>query len=140
MDLIDTLNISASGLSAQRVRLQTISANLANARTTRTEDGGPYRRRTPVFESTKVDPFGSQLDKALAGVRVGEIEIQDGGGRVVYDPGHPDANAEGYVNYPDINIMHEMVDLMTASRSYEANANVLDATKQIAERALQIGR
>ena len=140
MDLIDTLNISASGLSAQRVRLQTISANLANARTTRTEDGGPYRRRTPVFESTKVNPFGSQLDKALAGVRVSEIEIQDGGGRVVYDPGHPDANAEGYVNYPDINIMHEMVDLMTASRSYEANANVLDATKQIAERALQIGR
>ncbi len=140
MDILDTLNISGAGLSAQRVRLQTAASNLANARTTRTEEGGPYRRRAPVFEARPVDPFGTELDRALASVEVADIEVADQGGRLVHDPDHPDAGADGYVLMPDINLLHEMVDLMTTSRSYEANANVLDVTKDMAMRALDIGR
>jgi len=140
MDLLDTLNISGSGLAAQRVRLQTVASNLANARTTRTAEGGPYRRRAAVFESNPIDNFGTQLDQALAQVEVAGIEIADQGGRVVHDPNHPDADANGYVTYPDINLLHEMVDLMTTSRSYEANANVVETTRDLALRALEIGR
>ena len=140
MDLIDTFNISASGLAAQRVRLQTISSNLANARTTRTDGGGPYQRRSPIFEASPIDNFGSRLDRALARVNVSGIDVAAGPGRRVHDPSHPDADASGHVLYPDIDILHEMVDLMTASRSYEANANVLDTTSELASRALQIGR
>lgn len=140
MDILDTLNISGSGLAAQRVRLQTAASNLANARTTRTEEGGPYRRRAPVFEAAPIDRFGSELDQAMATVEVTDIEVADRGGRLVHDPDHPDAGPDGYVLMPDINLLHEMVDLMTTSRSYEANANVLDVTKDMAMRALDIGR
>jgi flagellar basal-body rod protein FlgC len=140
MDLIDTFNISASGLTAQRVRLQSIASNLANARTTRTDGGGPYQRRAPIFAATAINRFGSQLDRALASVSITGIDVATGPGRRVHDPTHPDADASGHVMYPDIDILHEMVDLMTASRSYEANANVLDITSELANRALQIGR
>lgn len=140
MDLIDTFNISASGLAAQRVRLQTISSNLANARTTRTDGGGPYQRRAPIFESQAIDRFGSQLDRALSSVNISGIDVANSPGRLMHDPTHPDADANGNVLMPDIDILHEMVDLMTASRSYEANANVLDTTSELADRALQIGR
>jgi flagellar basal-body rod protein FlgC len=140
MDIIDTFNISSSALTAQRVRLQTIASNLANANTTRTSDGGPYRRRSPVFEARAIDPFGTALDKSLAQVYVSKIEVADGPGRMVHDPQHPDANAEGFVLMPDIDVLHEMVDLMTAARSYEANAQVIDVTRELAERALEIGR
>lgn len=140
MDILDTLNISGSGLAAQRVRLQTTATNLANARTTRTEDGGPYRRRAPVFEARALDPFGDELDRAMATVEVERIQVADRGGRLVYDPSHPDADERGYVLLPDINVLHEMVDLMTTTRSYEANANVIDITRDLANRALAIGR
>ncbi len=140
MDLVDTFNISASGLTAQRVRLQTISSNLANARTTRSDGGGPYQRRAPIFEAQPIDSFGSSLDRVLSSVKVSGVDVASGPGRRVYDPSHPDADASGHVTYPDIDILHEMVDLMTASRSYEANANVLDTTSELATRALQIGR
>ena len=113
MDLTDTLNISVTGLNAQRVRLQTIAGNLANARTTRTPEGGPYQRRSPIFESRQLDPFGDAMDRAMAEVQVTQIYKADSQGEVVYDPGHPDADADGYVTYPDINMMHEMVDMMT---------------------------
>lgn len=139
MDLIDTLSISASGLAAQRLRLQTVSSNMANARTTQTAEGGPYRRRSPVFEAEVIDPFGDQLDQALASVQVREVR-EDGGVRSEYDPDHPHAGPDGYVQYPDVNILHEMVDLMTTSRTYEANASVLETTRDMALRALEISR
>lgn len=139
MDLIDTFNISSSGLAAQRVRLQTISSNLANANTTRTSEGGPYKRRAPVFESASIDRFGTALDRQLAEVRVARIDVSDSEGRWIHDPDHPDADERGMVLKPDIDVLHEMVDLMTASRAYEANATVVDVTSSMADRALQIG-
>ena len=140
MDIIDTFNISSSGLTAQRVRLQTIASNLANANTTRTAEGGPYRRRNPVFEAQAIDPFGTTLDQLLAQVNVSRIDVAEGPGRKIHDPTHPDADGDGYVMKPDIDVLHEMVDLMTASRSYEANAQVVDVTRSLADRALEIGR
>ena len=135
MDLIDTFNIAGSGLSAQRARLQTITSNLANARTTSTEEGGPYKRRAPVFVAETIDPFGDSLDRALSAVRVDRIEESDSPGRVVYDPTHPDADENGNVTYPDVDVLSEMVDLMTTARSYEANTNALDVTRELAQQA-----
>jgi flagellar basal-body rod protein FlgC len=141
MDLIDTLKISASGLTAQRVRLQSIAANLANARTTRTEDGvGPYQRRTATFESAPVEAFGEAFDRELSMVEITGVELDPRPGRPVFDPGHPDADENGYVVYPNIDVMTEMVDMMTASRTYEANLNVLETTRNLALRALEIGK
>lgn len=140
MDLIDTLNISGSGLAAQRVRMQTVSSNMANARTTQSIEGGPYKRQTPVFAAEPIDVFGSTLDQALAKVEVTEIRRADDAVRMEYDPSHPHAGLDGYVAYPDINILHEMVDLMTTSRAYEANANAVETTRDMALRALEIAR
>ena len=140
MNLLDTLQISASGLTSQRVRLQTIASNMANARTTRTEDGGPYRRKLPVFESRPLDPFGDALEQAMAEPVVTEITEDTAPPVRVFDPGHPDADADGYVAYPAINLMEEMVDLMTTSRSFEANTKVVETTRQMASEALNIGR
>lgn len=139
-DLFDTFRVAGSGLSAERMRLQTIASNLANARTTRTADGGPYARQVAVFEARPLDPFGDALDRAAASVAVTDVR-GDGAAPVrVHDPGHPDADADGYVAYPDIDVMREMVDLMTTSRVYEANATVVEATRDMALRALEIGR
>ena len=140
MDLLDTFNISASGLAAQRTRLQTISSNLANANTTRTEEGGAYQRKTPVFEAEVVDAFGDALDRELSSVRVAGTREDPTPGPVIHDPDHPDADADGYVQLPNVDVLAEMVDLMNTSRSYEANANVVDTTRDMAMRALDIGR
>ncbi len=140
MSVSKTLRVSASGLAAQRLRLQTISSNMANAQTTRTEDGGPYRRKMPVFQATEIDPFGSALDRRLQGVTVEEIAESDAPPIRVHDPDHPDADANGYVELPDINVLEEMVDLMATSRSFEANTKVVDATREMALDALAIGR
>ena len=140
MDLLDTFGISASGLTAQRVRLQTVASNMANARTTLTEDGGPYERRMPGFMAEQIDPFGNQLDRELSKVTITGIEKSGDDPIIVYDPGHPDADEEGYVEYPNINILNEMVDLMSTSRTYEANTKAVDVTKQMAGQALEIGR
>jgi flagellar basal-body rod protein FlgC len=139
MDVLDTLQISASGLTAERTRMQTISENLANARTTRTQAGGPYQRKVPVFESQAIRPFADELDSAS---QVVVTAIQSDGRPAVrqFDPSHPDADAQGYVSLPDINVLQEMVDLMNASRSYEANASALETTRDMALRALEIGR
>jgi flagellar basal-body rod protein FlgC len=139
-DLLDTFNVAASGLSAERLRLQTIATNMANAHTTRTEAGGPYQRRVPTFEAQSVDPFGDEMDRATNRVVVTGIQSDGKPPQRVYDPTHPDADASGYVSYPDINVLQEMVDLMTTSRTYEANASVVEATKDMAMRALDIGR
>lgn len=144
MRLFSSLEISASGLSAERLRLDVIANNLANANTTRTAAGGPYRRQAAVFAAREAADFGSVLagftSGSMAGVRVAGI-IQDSSPfRAKYDPSHPDANAEGYVSLPNINVVSEMVDMITATRSYEANAQAANATKSMAARALEIGR
>jgi len=139
VDLLDTFNISGSGLAAQRLRLQTVASNMANAKTTRTEEGGPYQRRVPVFESSAVDPFGDELTRSLASVEVTGVEsIAEF--KQIYDPSHPDSDENGFVELPDINVLEEMVDLMTTARSYEANLKVVDLTREMAAKALEIGR
>ncbi len=139
MDIIDAFDISSSGLLAERLRLEAVSSNLANARTTKTENGGPYQRRVPVFETEPARSPRTPGDNALVGVRVARFAEVKGEQRV-YDPTHPDAGPDGYVAYPDIDVLHEMVDMMTASRAYEANAAAVETTRDLAMRALEIGR
>jgi flagellar basal-body rod protein FlgC len=140
MNLLDTLSVTASGLTAQRVRMQTVATNMANARTTRTAEGGPYRRRMPVFEARPTQSFGSELEMEMKRVHVTEIAESDDPFVRVFDPGHPDANADGYVDFPNVNVLEEMVDLMLTARAYEANTKVVDSTKNMARSALEIGR
>ncbi len=140
MGLLDTLQITASGLTAQRLRLQTVASNMANARTTRTEEGGPYKKQMPLLEAVRDEPFGSEMDRAMSRVEVMGVVESDEPPVMVHDPGHPDADAEGYVAYPNVNVLEEMVDLMTTARTYEANANVLEMTDMMANTALEIGR
>ena len=139
-DIIVTFNVAASGLSAERLRLQTIATNMANARTTRTAAGGPFQRQVPTFEARQVDPFGDELDRATSRVVVTGIGSDGRPPIRVYDPTHPDAGADGYVSYPDVDVMKEMVDLMTTNRAYEANSSAVEATRDMALRALEIGR
>ena len=145
MDFMTAFDISASGLSADRTRINTISMNLANAKTTRTAQGGPYRRRSVVQQATEVDdPFSihmrSALDREVQGVRVSAVTMDNRPFKRVYEPGNPDANAEGYVMYPDINVVEEMANLMSAQRNYEANVTTVDAVKGMFVKALEIGR
>jgi len=145
MDFLTALKISASALDAQRIRMDVISSNLANINTTRTPEGGPYRRRDVVFASQPVaDNFGevlnSELEKKLQRVEIVDITVDPGPPKVVYDPRHPDANALGYVGMPDINVMEEMVNILSATRSYEANVAAVNAVKSMVNKALEIGR
>jgi flagellar basal-body rod protein FlgC len=143
MDLLNILQISASGLTAERTRLQTVSSNIANAQTTRTEEGGPYQRRLPVFQSDPVstNPFGDMLDRKLQAPKVVDVIVDDRPNEKVYNPGHPDANPEtGMVEMPNVNIVEEMVDMISASRAYESNVTAISATKNMALKALEIGR
>lgn len=139
MDMLDILSVSASGLTAQRVRLQAVASNMANARSTRTPEGGPYVRKMPVFEAVP-QGFGDVLAESMSRVEVVGIEESPDPPVLVYDPGHPDADAEGYVLYPNVNILEEMVDMMTTARTYEANTNVVKVTRDLANAAMQIGR
>jgi flagellar basal-body rod protein FlgC len=135
LDIFSTMNISASGMTAQRMRLDVIADNIANAETTRTEEGGPYRRKNVVFQEV--------LDKAMGikgGVHVQSIVEDQRPFKMVYDPSHPDANEEGYVQMPNVNVLREMIDLINAQRSYEANVSSINATKAFASAALGIGR
>jgi flagellar basal-body rod protein FlgC len=142
---MDTLAITGSALSAERLRLDVIASNLANASTTRTADGGPYRRRNVVFAPEPMDSeFGATLaslsdDGARVGVTVQDVVEDQSPLRMVYDPGHPDADKDGYVAYPNVNPVSESVDLMAATRAYEANVQVVNATRRMAEAALGIG-
>ena len=137
--------ISASALRAERLRLDVIASNLANASTTRTPQGGPYVRRNVVFEAQPMESeFGDTLaalgeEGARAGVAVVDVVDDPTPPRLVFDPGHPDANKEGYVAYPNVNPVSETVDLMAATRAYEANVQAVNATKRMAEAALSIG-
>ena len=145
MDFLTALKISSSALSAQRLRMDVISSNLANVSTTRSPEGGPYRRRDVVFSSQPVtssfeEVLGSEVDKKLQTVEVVDISVDSGPPKMVYDPRHPDANAQGYVGMPDISVIKEMVNILSATRSYEANVAVVNATKSMAIKALEIGR
>ena len=145
MDVNDILAISASALRAERLRLDVIASNLANATTTRTAEGGPYRRRNVVFMAEPEESdFAATLEALSAertreGVKVVDVIEDPTPPRLVFDPGHPDANAEGYVAYPNVNPVAETVDLMAATRAYEANVQAVNATRRMAEAALSIG-
>ncbi len=145
MDFMTALDIGASALSAERTHINIISMNLANAKTTRTAEGGPYRRKSVFMAATEIDGPNSKnmetaFDRDLRGVRIEGIAIDKRPLRMVYEPGHPDANADGYVAYPDINVVEEMANLMTAQRGYEANVTSVDTVKAMYTKALEIGR
>ncbi|MCB9536356.1 MAG: flagellar basal body rod protein FlgC [Myxococcales bacterium] len=144
MDFFTAMRIASSGLSVQRTRINVTSSNLANVETTRTEEGGPYRRRSAVvaavpLSETFEEVLGDTLHDKTAGAEVVTIASDEAEGRLVYDPEHPDANAEGYVEMPNVNVINEMVDMLTASRSYEANVTAIQAIKGMAQSALEIG-
>lgn len=144
MDLLSSLRISSSGLAAQRKRMEAHSSNIANAQTTRTAEGGPYRRKEVVFGSEPArEEFSTILEGELAEnaqtVHATEVVHSD---KVVYkyDPQHPDANSEGYVAMPDVNPMVEMANMIEAQRAYESNVTAINTTKQMAMKTLEIGR
>ena len=146
MGIFNAIEVSGSALAAERQRAEVIAANMANADTTRTPEGGPYRRKQVVFSSTAQSPFrmmlasasGEESNTATASVRVSNV-VEDNAPPVMrYDPGHPDANSEGYVAYPDINPVREMADMMDAVRAYQLNASAVSASKQIVTGAIDI--
>ena len=144
MDFFTAMRVASSGLSVQRTRMNVTSSNLANIETTRTDEGGPYRRRSAIVAAV---PLSDTFDEVLAdrlhdqthGVEVSAIEADKTPGRLVYDPQHPDANGDGYVEMPNINAISEMVNMLTSSRTYEANVTAVKAIKSMAQSALQIG-
>ncbi|MBM7685213.1 flagellar basal-body rod protein FlgC [Defluviitalea raffinosedens] len=140
------MNINASGLTAQRLRMDIISQNIANINTTRTENGQPYRRKTVLFEErSNSASFNSILKNSMdqfngSGVRVSRIAEDNSDFKMVYDPEHPDADENGYVRMPNVNIIEEMVNMISANRSYEANVTAMNTNKNMALKALEIGR
>ncbi len=145
MGMFDSFNINASGLTAQRYRMDVIAENVANANTTRTEDGSPYKRKVVAFEEKNgsYENFDTIFGRASRrfkghGVAVSGTYEDKSEGNMVYDPAHPDADENGYVIYPNVNIITEMTNLIDASRAYEANATVLSASKSIAMKGLEI--
>ena len=144
MSFFKAMNISSSGLAAQRVRMNVLSSNLTNANTTRTPEGGPYKREDVVFSATNVSDFENMLDEdwgtELKKVQVIDIHKDTKAPRMVLDPSHPDANAEGYVAMPNIQTMTEMVNMIAATRAFEANTTALNSAKAMANTAIEIGR
>ena len=145
MDLIKCIDIASSGMKAQRTRLNVISMNLANSNTTRTENGTPYRRKTTIFETTEVSgSFEGSLNHAfetqLYGVKVSNVVPVSGEFKKIFDPSHPDADEKGYVYLPNVNMVQEMVQMLNANRSYEANAAVVKTAKEMALKAIEIAR
>lgn len=152
MSMFSSFDVSASGMTAQRYRMDIISENVANANTTRTEDGSPYVRRVVNFQAIDVKGsshtanFASHLGKASekytgTGVKItGVYKDTDTPMVKAYDPSHPDADENGYVTYPNVNIVTEMTNMIDASRSYEANATAFNASKSIAQQGLQLGK
>lgn len=145
MGFFDAFDIAASGMTAERLRMDVISNNIANVNTTKTNAGGPYKRQVVVFEpryQRNSLSFSENLSREYdgQGVRAVEIRNDDSPHRLVYNPNHPDANKEGYVQMPNVNIVSEMVDMMTASRAYEANVTAITAAKNMALKALDIGK
>jgi flagellar basal-body rod protein FlgC len=139
--VFSAMEVAASGLTAERGRMNIIAGNLANARTTKTEAGTPYKRQDPIFVAKPV--AGNVTDpvmRAVRGVELSEIREDSMPGQMVYDPGHPDANATGYVEYPNVNVVSEMVNMMSATRAYEAGVTSIESLKAMARAAIKIGR
>lgn len=145
MSFMSAMEIIASGLSASRFRMNLTASNLANANTTRTAEGGPYQRKDPVYQSTPLQLSFSELLRdrmagSLRGVTVTNVQTDPRPPRTVYDPGHPDADVQGVVRMPNVNVVEEMVDMIMASRAYEAGVTAMQSIKAMANKALQIGR
>jgi len=149
MSFFNSMNVSASGLTAQRMRMDILSSNLANVETTRTPDGGPFRRRTVIFEERqpggRSGSFAAMFDRVMGrvpargtGVRVHSIVEDPTPGPRVFDPGHPDADAYGYVERPNVNIVAEMTNMISASRAYEANITAMNVTRAMINRTMEI--
>ena len=145
MGFYKSMDIASSAMTAQRIRMNILSSNLANAQTTRTDEGGPYKRKDAVFSAVPATgtfedhldgTFGTQVSK----VKVIEIHEDQKPGRKMFDPGHPDADKEGYVSMPNIQVMTEMVNMIAATRAYEANVTAINDAKQMALKSLEIGR
>lgn len=149
MAFMSSINVIGSGLTAQQLRLDVISENVTNATTTRTEGGGAYRRKLVVFQAEGTQaPFQAALDRARGvvssgqegGVRVVQIAEDPSDFKLVYDPTHPDANADGYVEMPNVDMMKEITDAMAAAQAYSANVTALNVLKQVANKGLEIGQ
>lgn len=140
MDLMNAMKISSAGLSVQRTRMNVVSSNLANMNTTRTPEGGPYRRKEVVIGAMPVSKgFEGVLADKVTQPKVIEIKEDQSEFQKVYDPSHPDADEKGFVYLPNVNLMKEMVDMLSATRSYEANAAVISTIKSMAQKAIDIG-
>jgi len=137
MDYFRIFDASASGMLAQKIRMNAIASNLANIETTRTETGEPYRRKDVVFASVVMDAL---REGSLEGVKVVDVVDDPSPFKVVYDPGHPDADENGFVRLPNINVIEEMINMIMASRVYEANVNAFNISKNMLMKALEIGR
>ncbi len=145
MDFLTSMKISSSGLAANRKRMAVISSNIANAQVTRTPEGGPYRPKEVVFGSEPAresfsEILEGELDEKAQAVHATEVISTNKPPILKYEPNHPDANADGYVAYPDINVMSEMANMISASRSYEANISAMKTARQMALKALEIGK
>jgi flagellar basal-body rod protein FlgC len=144
MSLFSALSVSASGMAAQRTRAELLVENLANAETTRTPEGGPYRRKDAVFSSETVElPFAATLEDALSqpvGVKVDDVVVDPREPERRYLPGHPDADTDGFVAFPRVNPAEDMVDLMSATRSYQANVSAMTAVKDMIQRSIDLLR
>lgn len=145
MDFITGMRVTSSGMTANRMRMNTIASNLANINTTRTPEGGPYRRKDVVFESIPdAKSFGEILtgpeSTAQQRVQVSDVLVDTKAPLLKYEPNHPDANEEGYVAYPNIDMMSEMTNMIQATRAYEANVSAMSAVKDMALTSLEIGR
>ena len=134
-----SFDISASGIFAQRVRMDAIANNIANADSTRTAGGGPYRRQVVTFKAA-LDDSQKENGKSVAGVKVDGVTEDPTDFRLVHDPGHPDADANGDVRMPNVNVVEEMVDMISASRAYEANITTLNAAKSMITSGIELGR
>lgn len=144
MNLFQAMEVASSGLAAQRVRMNALASNLANARTTRTAEGGPYKRLDPVFQAVPAstrfqDLVGQPAARAAYMVQVQSVQQDNSPPQMMFDPDHPDADPNGYVALPNVNVVEEMVNLITASRSYEAGVTVIQSLKGMARSALSIG-
>ncbi len=141
MDFISTFKITGSGLSAQRKKMDVVTSNIANVTTTSTPEGGPYKRKIMSFAADPLEKgFDVKLKDAVNAVKVGQVVDEQEGFKKIFDPAHPDADKGGFVTLPNVNLMLEMTDLITASRAYDANATAFDALKNMALKAMEIGK
>ncbi len=136
MNTFGVLKVSATALMSQRQRMNVIASNMANVHTTRTEEGGPYKRRDVVFTTETIETNPARLE----GVRVDSVIIDDKPFKIIYEPGHPDADKDGFVTMPNVNIIEEMVNMMTALRAYEASVSVFNMSKTMFMKTLELGR